>query len=126
MLGPTLLGMFDSPLLGLDAPAVAQTIEELAQLGVLLLMFYIGMEVELGELARVGNVGLLAGVGGSLLTVAFSALFVLYLRLCMAVGALCRHRPGGDFRQYLGASPPRTGSAAHDGGLCVTGGGIDR
>lgn len=53
-------------------------IEELAQLGVLLLMFYIGMEVQLGELARVGNVGLLAGVGGSLLTVAFSAMSALY------------------------------------------------
>jgi len=78
LLGPTLFGLFQSSFLGLDSPAIAQTIEELAQLGVLLLMFYIGMEVQLSELARVGNVGILAGVGGSLLTVAFAALFLLF------------------------------------------------
>ena len=77
ILGPTLLGMFHSSVLGPDSVPIEQTIAELAQLGVLLLMFHIGMEVHLGELARVGSAGILAGMGGSLVTVAFTVLFLL-------------------------------------------------
>ncbi len=71
VLGPTLLDMlhwatFDDPGL-LDT-----TLEELAELGVLFLMFTVGLEVHLRELFSVGKVALWGGVLGALLPVAMT------------------------------------------------------
>ncbi|MBL8163738.1 MAG: cation:proton antiporter [Anaerolineae bacterium] len=80
ILGPSLLDLLHSTALGLDQTILAETIDELAQLGVLLLMFKIGLDVHVSELVKVGKVALLAGIGGALLPV------VLVFPLLMLVG----------------------------------------
>jgi Kef-type K+ transport system membrane component KefB len=70
VLGPSLLDLLHASALGLDQAILAETIDELAQLGVLLLMFKIGLDVHVSELVKVGKVALLAGIGGALLPVA--------------------------------------------------------
>lgn len=67
LLGPTLLDLLHTPLFGLGEAHPEQTIVQLAELGVLLLMFKVGMEVNLAELLKVGRVAALAGVIGALL-----------------------------------------------------------
>lgn len=57
VLGPPLLGLMHS------SPALAV----LADLGVLLMMMYVGMEVSLGELAKASRAGVLTALGGFLL-----------------------------------------------------------
>jgi len=62
VLGPTLLDMLHWEVLqGVD---LQHTIKELAELGVLLLMFNIGIEVHLSELTKVGKVAVFAGFLG--------------------------------------------------------------
>ena len=62
ILGPTLLDMLHWGILqGVD---LQHTIKEFAELGVLLLMFNIGLEVHLSELVKVGKVAIFAGVLG--------------------------------------------------------------
>jgi Kef-type K+ transport system membrane component KefB len=73
ILGPTLLNIlhwsvFDEPEL------LRKTVEELAGLGVLFLMFTVGLEVHLRELLSVGKVALWAGVLGALLPLALGAM----------------------------------------------------
>jgi Kef-type K+ transport system membrane component KefB len=73
ILGPTLLNVlhwstFDDPQL------LRGTVEELAGLGVLFLMFTVGLDVHLRELLSVGRVSLWAGVFGALLPVALGTL----------------------------------------------------
>jgi Kef-type K+ transport system membrane component KefB len=68
ILGPTLLnmlhwGLFDQPEL------LQKTSDELAQLGVLLLMFTVGLEVHFNELLSVGKVALWSGATGGLVPV---------------------------------------------------------
>ncbi|NLX10343.1 MAG: cation:proton antiporter [Chloroflexi bacterium] len=65
-LGPTLLnllhwGIFDNP------EMLGHTIKELAELGVLFLMFAVGLEVHLPELLSVGKVAILGGTLGAVL-----------------------------------------------------------
>lgn len=75
ILGPTLLNMLNWSLLhGADLQG---TVDELAELGVLLLMFIVGLEVNMGELAKVGRVGVFAGVLGALVPVALTIPAVL-------------------------------------------------
>lgn len=70
LLGPTLLNMLDwSVFHGVELQG---TIDELAEIGVLLLMFIVGLEVDLGELAKVGKVAVFAGVMGALAPVALA------------------------------------------------------
>ena len=57
LLGPPLLGLMHS------SPALAV----LADLGVLLMMMYVGMEVSLGDLKRASRAGVLTALGGFLL-----------------------------------------------------------
>lgn len=62
LLGPTALDMLHWGILqGVD---LQHTIKELAELGVLLLMFNIGLEVHLDELVKVGKVAVFAGFLG--------------------------------------------------------------
>ena len=75
ILGPTLLNMLNWQILhGADLQG---TVDELAELGVLLLMFIVGLEVNMGELAKVGRVGLFAGILGALVPVALTVPAVL-------------------------------------------------
>ncbi len=68
ILGPTLFDMlhwstFNDPVL------LGKTVEEFAELGVLFLMFTVGLEVHLRELLRVGRVAVWGGVLGAALPV---------------------------------------------------------
>jgi Kef-type K+ transport system membrane component KefB len=69
ILGPTLLNMLHSQALGLAGSHIDETIVELAELGVMLLMFKVGMEVNIDELRKVGVVAGIAGTVGALLPV---------------------------------------------------------
>ncbi len=75
ILGPTVLDMLHWGILqGVDLQG---TIKEFAELGVLLLMFNIGLEVHLSELAKVGKVAVFAGVLGVVVPIAFTAVVLL-------------------------------------------------
>ena len=64
LLGPTLLDMFGWPLF--TSAHLQDTVFELAELGVVLLMFVAGLEIDLGEMRKSGRVALLAGALGVL------------------------------------------------------------
>ncbi|MBI5666740.1 MAG: cation:proton antiporter [Chloroflexi bacterium] len=72
LLGPTLLDLLHTSVFGIEAAHLEETVFELAELGVLLLMFKVGLDVHLSELAKVGKVALLAGVLGAVVPVAFA------------------------------------------------------
>ncbi len=75
VLGPTVLDMLHWGILqGVDLQG---TIKEFAELGVLLLMFNIGLEVHLSELVKVGKVAVFAGVLGVVVPIAFTAVVVI-------------------------------------------------
>lgn len=75
VLGPTVLDFLHWGVLqGAD---LQSTIKEFAELGVLLLMFNIGLEVHLSELAKVGKVAVFAGVLGVVVPVALTAVVLL-------------------------------------------------
>ncbi len=75
LLGPTVLDMLHWGILqGVD---LQHTIKDFAELGVLLLMFKIGLEVHLSELVKVGKVAVFAGVLGVVAPVAFTVLVVV-------------------------------------------------
>ncbi len=76
LLGPTLLdllhwGVFDDPVL------LGKTLSEFAELGVLLLMFVVGLEVHLTELLSIGMVPIWGGVLGAIFPVALALPVVL-------------------------------------------------
>ncbi len=75
LLGPTVLDMLHWGILqGVD---LQHTIKEFAELGVLLLMFNIGLEVHVSELMKVGKVAVFAGVLGVVAPVALTLLVAL-------------------------------------------------
>ena len=75
LLGPTVLDMLHWGILqGVD---LQHTIKEFAELGVLLLMFNIGLEVHVSELVKVGKVAVFAGVLGVVAPVALTLLVAL-------------------------------------------------
>jgi Kef-type K+ transport system membrane component KefB len=70
LLGPTLLDMLHWNILhGIDLEII---LRDLSELGVIILMFIIGLEVKISELAQVGKVGLAAGVLGALVPIAMA------------------------------------------------------
>lgn len=76
LLGPTLFDLlawetFDQPVL------LKTTLHEFAELGVLFLMFTVGLEVHLRELLSVGKVALWSGTSGALLPVLLTVPIVL-------------------------------------------------
>lgn len=77
LLGPTLLDLLHTSLFGLEQAHLEETVSELAELGVLLLMFKVGLDVHINELLKVGLVGVIAGVTGALLPVALTVPLVL-------------------------------------------------
>ena len=74
-LGPTLLNILHWDIFhGVHLEGI---IKELAELGVLLLMFIIGLEVNLRELASVGRVSTLAGILGALIPVGLTIIVMI-------------------------------------------------
>ncbi len=70
LLGPTLLDLLHATIL--QGTNLQSTINELADFGVLMLMFIVGLEVNLSEFTQVGTLALFAGllgVGGTILLV---------------------------------------------------------
>ncbi len=80
ILGPTLLNLLHSQALGLADAHIDETIIEMAELGVMLLMFKVGLEVNIDELKKVGIVAGIAGVAGAIIPV------VLVLPVVMLFG----------------------------------------
>lgn len=76
ILGPTLLNMLSWGTFS-DPDALYHSIHELAELGVLFLMFSVGLEVHLHELLSVGKVALWGGLFGALLPLALAIPAVL-------------------------------------------------
>lgn len=70
ILGPTFLDLLHAPIL--HEIDLAAMIHALAELGVLLLMFLVGLEVNLRELAKVGKVAGIAGTIGALAPLALA------------------------------------------------------
>lgn len=81
ILGPSLLNLFGLPLFAgepaEDVPHVQKTLYELAELGVIFLMFVAGLEVDAEEMLRSGKVALLAGNLGVLVPLVFGAALAL-------------------------------------------------
>lgn len=75
VLGPSVLNMLHWPLFG--AADLPHTISYIAHLGVLVLMFIAGLEVDLEGMLSVGRPAVLAGVMGVVLPVVMGALAVL-------------------------------------------------
>lgn len=77
LLGPTVLDILgwpifhpaETPVHG-EAPPLLGVVHDLAEIGVVLLMFIAGMETDLGEMKRVGKVAVWAATGGVLLPLA--------------------------------------------------------
>jgi len=67
IIGPTILNFLGNPALFPDGGAVQHTLIEIAEVGVLLLMFMAGMEVDLDSMKAVGRPALLAGLIGVIL-----------------------------------------------------------
>jgi Kef-type K+ transport system membrane component KefB len=85
LLGKTLLDMlhwstFDDPEL------LSKTVEEMAELGVLFLMFTVGLEVHLRELLSVGKVAIWGGVLGAVLPVALSVPAIMIFDYSLEMG----------------------------------------
>lgn len=76
ILGPTLLNMLHWGTFT-DPDALYHTIQELAEIGVLFLMFSVGLEVHLHELLSVGRVAVLGGLFGAVLPLALALVAVL-------------------------------------------------
>ncbi len=72
LLGPTLLNVFSWPFLSSDF--VHHTIEQVAELGVIFLMFVAGLEVELDEMHRAGRAATLVGSLGVVTPLIFGTL----------------------------------------------------
>ncbi len=70
LLGPTILNFLHWPFF--TDPHLMETIKEFAELGVLLLMFNVGMDIHLNELFRVGRAGVLGGMMGAIIPVALT------------------------------------------------------
>jgi len=71
ILGPSLLNFLQWPMF--TDPHLGETISQLAELGVLLLMFIAGLELHLSDLAKSGKVAVLVGALGFALTMGLGA-----------------------------------------------------
>jgi Kef-type K+ transport system membrane component KefB len=78
IIGPTVLDLVHwGVFAGSDLHLLEQTITQLADLGVLLLMFIIGLEVNVGELLAVGRVAIFGGFLGAILPAVLTVPIVL-------------------------------------------------
>jgi Kef-type K+ transport system membrane component KefB len=73
-LGPTALNLLGWPVfVGAGGSALLPVVRDLADIGVILLMFIAGLETDLGEMRRVGHVAFWAAAGGVVLPLAAGA-----------------------------------------------------
>ncbi len=82
ILGPSVLNLLGWPAFG-DAEDVAvltHTVYELAEVGVVMLMFMAGLEIDLGEMLKTGRVAILAGVMGVIVPLLLGAGTALLFR----------------------------------------------
>ena len=79
LLGPSLFDLMHWPVLvnAVDPHLLTEAIYELAELGVICLMFLAGLEVDVLEMRRTGRVATLAGVMGVIFPLGLGALIVL-------------------------------------------------
>ena len=77
ILGPTLFNMMHWSIFEHEPELLKETINEFAEIGVLLLMFKVGLEVHIKQLIEVGVVAAIAGVVGALLPVAMTMPLVM-------------------------------------------------
>jgi Kef-type K+ transport system membrane component KefB len=75
VLGPTLIDLLHLPFF--DPAVLEETVFDLAELGVVLLMFVAGMEVDLQEMRRAGRAAFLGGVLGVIVPLAMGAAIAL-------------------------------------------------
>ncbi len=75
LLGPSVLNLFGLPVFESGHPS--EILLELAEIGVILLMFVAGLEVDLTEMLQTGRVALLAGVFGVIAPLVLGALLAL-------------------------------------------------
>jgi Kef-type K+ transport system membrane component KefB len=75
ILGPSLLNFLQWPIF--TDPHLSETITQLAELGILLLMFIAGLELHLSDLAKSRKVAILAGTFGFTLTLGMGSVLVL-------------------------------------------------
>ena len=77
LLGPTLLDLLSTGLFGLGNAHLQESITQFAELGVIFLMFKVGLEVHLEELLKVGRVAVFSGMIGALLPVALAGPLIM-------------------------------------------------
>lgn len=77
LLGPTALDIFHLPFLADPSGYTAATVSQLAQLGVIFLMFSAGLETELSDLTQSGKPAFLAGFLGMLTPILLTAFVLL-------------------------------------------------
>ena len=75
VLGPTVIDLLHLPLF--DPKVLEETVFDLAELGVVLLMFVAGMEVDLREMTRAGRVAVLGGILGVVVPLIMGAVAAL-------------------------------------------------
>jgi len=75
VLGPTAINLFGLP--AFSDSHLPETIKHLAEVGVILLMFVAGMEIDLGEMVRAGRVATFTGTLGVLAPIALGAIATL-------------------------------------------------
>lgn len=75
VLGPTFLNLLHLPIFPYEH--LAEEIHHLAEVGVVLLMFFAGMEIDLEEMGQAGRVAILAGVMGVIVPFGLGALTAL-------------------------------------------------
>lgn len=78
ILGPTLLNFLQWPVFS-DAHLIQENIKLLAELGVVFLMFNIGLEVDIGELFSVGRVAIFGGTLGAFAPILLTVPAILFL-----------------------------------------------
>ena len=75
LLGPSLIDLLHQPFF--EPETLGETVFNLAEIGVVFLMFVAGMEVDLGEMRRAGRVAINGGVLGVLVPLLLGALIAL-------------------------------------------------
>ncbi len=111
LLGPSLLDLLHLPFI--EGEKLGETIKELGELGVLLLMFIAGLELHLNELTRNTKVSALAGIMGVLAPVALGTGTGLLFGLGWEDRALSRTYAWRHLRQHFRPDIDGTEGAAH-------------
>jgi Kef-type K+ transport system membrane component KefB len=83
ILGPTLLNFLSWPVF--HNTHLNESIHELAEIGVLLLMFSVGLDLHVNELIQVGRAGVFGGIAGALIPFALTIPVVLVFGFSMEV-----------------------------------------